>query len=63
MIEKPAFTVGIEEEYLLVDLEGRPINRQVLDYVAEPVRIRGQERLRGDLRILATDPTDIERLQ
>jgi len=54
---------GSRTHYLLVDLEGRPINRQVLEYVAEPVRIRGEERRLGDLRILATDPDKIERLQ
>jgi hypothetical protein len=54
---------GSRTHYLLVDLEGRPVNRRVLDYVAEPVRIRGEERRLGDLRILATDPDKIERLQ
>jgi sulfoxide reductase heme-binding subunit YedZ len=54
---------GSRSHYWLVDLEGRPINRQVLEYLAEPVRIRGEERQRGDLRILAADPGDIERLQ
>lgn len=54
---------GSRTHYLLVDLDGQPINRHVLEYVAEPVRIRGEERQRGDLRILAADPTDIERLQ
>ena len=54
---------GSRRHYLLVDLEGRPVNRRVLDYVAEPVRIRGEERRLGDLRVLAADPDKIERLQ
>jgi hypothetical protein len=56
-------TDGSRTHYLLVGLDGKPINRQVLEYVAEPVRIRGEERQRGDLRILAADPARIERLQ
>jgi len=53
---------GSRVHYLLVDPQGRPVNDRVLDYVAEPVRISGEERRLGDLRILAADPQTIERL-
>lgn len=54
---------GSRTHYLLVDSKGQPANRGVLDYVAEPVRIHGQERRLGDLRILVADLDRIERLQ
>ncbi|MEO1368549.1 MAG: hypothetical protein AAFX50_15350, partial [Acidobacteriota bacterium] len=47
---------------LLVGADGEPINDQVLDYVAEPVRIRGELVRTGDLYMLRISPSAIERL-
>ena len=62
----PLFVVeladGTRTHYLLVDAENKPINDRVLNYVAEPVRITGEEWRLGDLRILAADPETLERL-
>ena len=41
---------------LLVSGEGRPVNQQVLDLVAEPVQITGDVQRQGDLLILRADP-------
>ena len=48
---------------LLTGPGGRAINAEVLDYVAEPVRVTGElERLDGRL-VLEADPAEIERLR
>ena len=53
---------GAQHHFLLMNADGESIGRDVLDLVAEPVRITGQEYRLADLRILATDPRTIERL-
>ena len=53
---------GIVTYLLLVSAEGRPINQEVLNFVAEPVQITGDVEKQGDLRILRADPKDILRL-
>ena len=42
--------------YLLVSSDGRPVNKQVLDMVAEPIEITGEVIRRGELSILRADP-------
>jgi hypothetical protein len=48
---------------LLVSTDGKPVNQQVLDLVAEPVRITGDVERQGDLLILRADPAGYERLR
>jgi hypothetical protein len=47
---------------LLVSAEGKPVNKQVLDLVAEPVEITGEVERQGDLLILRADPATYRRL-
>lgn len=53
---------GSAAYYLLVSPEGKPVNRQVLDLVAEPVEITGAVERQGDLLILRADPATYRRL-
>ena len=41
---------------LLVSADGKPVNKQVLDMVAEPVEITGEVERQGELLILRADP-------
>lgn len=47
---------------LLVGADGGAVNEQVLDFVAEPLEIRGEVVRRGDLWILKADPATYLRL-
>ena len=49
-------------QLLLVGQGGEAINDAVLDYVAEPVSIRGELVRMGDLYLLRADPSTIRRL-
>jgi hypothetical protein len=48
--------------FLLVSSDGRPVNRQVLDMVAQPVQITGEVVRQGDLLVLRSDPKTYHRL-
>lgn len=48
--------------FLLVSEEGKPVNKQVLDLVAEPVEITGEVQRQGDLLILRADPRTYRRV-
>jgi hypothetical protein len=48
---------------LLVSSEGKPVNQQVLDIVAEPVEITGEIERQGDLLILRADPATYRRVK
>ena len=48
--------------FLLVSADGKAVNKQVLDLVAEPVEITGQLERQGDLTILRADPATYRRL-
>ena len=48
--------------FLLVSPDGKPVNKQVLDMVAEPVEITGQVERQGDLLILRADPATYRRV-
>jgi hypothetical protein len=48
--------------FLLVSADGKPVNKQVLDLVAEPVEITGKVERQGDLMILRADPKTYRRL-
>ena len=47
---------------LLVSAEGKPVNQQVLNLVAEPVEITGEVERQGDLLILRADPASYRRV-
>lgn len=47
---------------LLVSADGKPVNQQVLDLVAEPVEITGEVERQGELLILRADPATYRRL-
>ena len=47
---------------LLVSADGKPVNKQVLDMVAEPVEITGEVERQGDLLILRADPSKYRRI-
>ena len=47
---------------LLVSAEGKPVNQEVLDFVAEPVQITGEVERQGELLILRADPRTILRI-
>jgi len=47
---------------LLVSRDGRPVNQQVLDFVAEPLEITGDVERRDGLLILRADPATYRRL-
>jgi hypothetical protein len=48
--------------FLLVSSDGKPVNKQVLDLVAEPVEITGQVERQGELMVLRADPATYRRL-
>jgi len=48
---------------LLVSDEGKPVNKQVLDLVAEPVEITGDVERQGDVLILKADPASYRRVK
>jgi hypothetical protein len=47
---------------LLVSADGKPVNKQVLDLVAEPVEITGEVERQGELLILRADPATYRKL-
>lgn len=47
---------------LLVSADGKPVNKQVLDLVAEPVEITGNVERQGELLTLRADPATYRRL-
>lgn len=47
---------------LLVSRDGQPVNKQVLNLVAEPVEITGEVERQGDLLILRADPGTYRRV-
>jgi hypothetical protein len=48
---------------LLVSADGKPVNQQVLDLVAEPVEITGEVERQGELLILKSDPATYRRVR
>ncbi len=53
---------GLAIYLLLVSADGKPVNRQVLDMVAEPLEITGDVERQGELLILRADPATYRRL-
>ncbi len=53
---------GALRHYLLVGPKGETINQTLLEFVAEPVSIRGTYRTIAGLHLLYADPNSIERL-
>ncbi len=52
---------GTAAYLLLVSADGKPVNQQVLNLVAEPVEITGQAERQGELLILRADPATYRR--
>ena len=48
--------------FLLVSRDGKPVNKQVLDLVAEPVEITGEVERQGELVLLRADPATYRRV-
>ena len=48
--------------FLLVSSDGRSVNKQVLDMVAEPIEITGEVVRQGELSILRADPATYRRV-
>ena len=61
----PAFIVkdasGDAQVLLLTGSDGRAVNREVLDYVAEPLTITGRLARRGDALLLRAEPGSFRR--
>lgn len=47
---------------LLVSVDGKPVNKQVLEMVAEPVEITGEVERQGELLMLRADPATYRKL-
>ena len=47
---------------LLVSTDGKAVNKQVLDMVAEPVEITGEVERQGDMLVLRSDPATYRRV-
>jgi hypothetical protein len=52
---------GAVNYFLLVSAEGKPVNKAVLDLVAEPVEITGDVERQGEILILRADPATYRR--
>jgi hypothetical protein len=52
---------GLAIYFLLVSADGKPVNKEVLDLVAEPVEITGEVERQGELLILKADPSTYRR--
>ena len=46
---------------LLVSADGKPVNKQILDMVAEPLEITGEVERQGDMLVLHSDPATYRR--
>lgn len=49
--------------FLLVSAQGRPVNKEVLDMIAEPIEITGEITRQGDLLFLRSDPASYRRVR
>jgi hypothetical protein len=54
---------GPANYFLLVSAEGKPVNKAVLDLVAEPVEITGEVERQGELLVLRADPATYRRVR
>ena len=53
---------SIAPYYLLTDLKGNPINKDILPYIGQPSRLKGQVSRLADWYVLSVDISDIEKL-
>ncbi len=53
---------GNVSSFLLVSRDDKPVNKQVLNLVAEPVEITGEVERQGELLILRADPATYRRV-
>jgi hypothetical protein len=47
---------------LLVSADGKPVNKQILDVVAEPIEITGDVERQGEMLVLRSDPATYRRV-
>jgi hypothetical protein len=55
-------TNGTAHYLLLVSRDGKPMNKQILELVAEPVRITGELVRQGEMLVLRADPSMYRRI-
>ena len=55
-------TNGTARYLLLVARDGKPVNKQVLELVAEPVRINGELVRQGEMLVLRAEPSTYQRI-
>ncbi len=53
---------GKASELWLVSAEGNPVNKEILDFVAEPIEMSGEVRRTGDQLFFYANPNTIQRL-
>ena len=53
---------GNTNKLIMTDPNGKAINQQVIDFVAEPIEITGKVTRRGPLLFIAVDPSSFKRL-
>lgn len=53
---------SIAPYYLLTDLKGNPINKDILPYIGQPSRLKGKVSQLADWYVLSIDISDIEKL-
>ncbi len=51
-----------KDRRILVSSDGKSVNREVLDLVADPVEITGRVTRTGDRMVLYTDPSSYRRI-
>ena len=56
-------TDGTALYFLLVSGDGRPVNKEVLNLVAEPLEITGEVERQGQLFVLRADPSTYRRVR
>jgi hypothetical protein len=56
-------TNGTALYFLLVSRDGRPVNKQVLSFVAEPIEVTGEVERQGELLIVRADPATYRRVK
>ena len=53
---------GTETYFLLTDLKGNPIHKDIVPYIGQPCKLSGEVKMIGDWNILQVDVSQIEKL-
>lgn len=54
---------NVEDYFLLTDLKGNPIHKDILPYIGQPSRLTGKSEQLGEWKILKIDVSQIEKLE